>query len=37
LLLHRGCLHGDPFVVAFAVLLFTWDLFWLLFAAPRRL
>ena len=37
MLLWRGCLHRDPWIVAFAGLLFGWDALWLAFAAPRCL
>ena len=35
MIVYRGRRHRDPFLIAFGVLLFVWDLAWLLLAAPR--
>ena len=36
LLLQRGILHDDVFIIAFACMLFVWDLTWLIVAKPKR-
>lgn len=33
-LMYRGCVHGDPGIAAFALLLFSWDLYWLAYKPP---
>lgn len=33
----KGLVYKDIFLVAFSVLLFAWDLFWILFKAPATL
>ena len=35
LLLQKGIAYEDTFIKAFALVLFSWDLWWLLRAAPR--
>ena len=35
-LLWRGAVHGDVGIAAFSVLLFSWDLYWLVVMPPRR-
>lgn len=36
LLVERGCRYDDKFLLGFGVLLFVWDLFFLLFVPPRQ-
>ena len=36
ILLRKGLLYRDAFILAFAVALFCWDLYWLLCKPPRR-
>merc|ERR1711900_19685 len=36
LLLWRGMIHEDLFVIGFGALLIIWDAFWILTAAPRQ-
>ena len=34
-LLHKGVVYGYDFIKAFAVVLFAWDLYWLMTQRPR--
>ena len=34
ILLFKGIKFRDLFIIVFAVLLFTWDLYWLIYKAP---
>ena len=36
LILFKGLKYQDAFLIVFAILLFIWDLYWLLFKAPNK-
>ena len=36
ILAHKGILYDDRVLTAFSIVLFAWDLWWLLSASPRR-
>ena len=36
ILFYKGIAYNDVFIIAFAIGLFGWDLYWLLFNAPKH-
>jgi hypothetical protein len=36
ILLFKGTVYGDPFIQCFSVLLFVWDLYWILHHPPVK-
>jgi hypothetical protein len=36
ILLYKGLVYNDAFITAFAVILFVWDLYWLICCPPKK-
>jgi hypothetical protein len=36
LLMYKGIQYNDNFIVSFAIILFLWDLYWILFSPPKE-
>lgn len=37
LIAYKACLYDDTFLLIFSIMLFIWDLYWLIYKVPRSI